>query len=91
MKGTPDIGTPAGYLTALLRREGILQKDAAARIGISAAYLSDMLNGRRRIGPEVVELIVDRIETTDKAAARRDLHMLGAAADGWIVDALKPT
>lgn len=81
----PDIFSPAGYISAMLRREGVLQKDAAARLGISAAYLSDMLNGRRRIGPEIVELVVDRIETQNQSAARLDLHRLGAAADGWIV------
>ncbi len=78
--------TPAWYLTQMLKRHGILQKDAAARLGISAAYLSDMLNGRRRIGPEIVELAVERIETEDRDAARRDLHRLGAAADGWIIE-----
>ena len=77
--------TPAGYITLMLRRERVSQKDAAERLGISAAYLSDMLNGRRRIGPEIVELVVERIETQDKVAARIDLHRLGSAADGWIV------
>ena len=62
-----------------------MQKDAAARIGISAAYLNDMLKGRRRVSPEIVELVVDRIETQDKDAARTVLHKLGAAADGWII------
>lgn len=81
----PDIYTPAGYIRRMLAREKVSQQDAAARIGISAAYLSDMLNGRRRIGPEIVELVVERIETQDKDAARRDLHKLGAAADGWII------
>jgi len=81
-----DQFTPAWYLRSMLEREGVSQKDAAERLGISAAYLSDMLNGRRRIGPEIVELAVERIETQDKAAARRDLHRLGAAADGWILD-----
>lgn len=80
-----DPFTPAGYITLMLRREGVSQKDAASRLGISAAYLSDMLNGRRRIGPEIVELVVERIETQDKNAARTDLHKLGSAADGWIV------
>ena len=55
-------------------------------MGISAAYLCDMLQGRRRVSPEIVELVVDRVETQDKDAARRDLHKLGAAADGWIVE-----
>jgi len=70
----------------MLVRHKLSQKDAATRIGISAAYLCDMLNGRRRIGPEIVELVVERIETEDKELARRDLHRLGAAADGWIVE-----
>jgi len=78
--------TPAWYISRMLAREKVSQKDAAARIGISAAYLSDMLNGRRRIRPEIVELVVDRIETMDKEAARRDLHRLGAASDGWIIE-----
>lgn len=77
--------TPAWYLRKMLERELVTQKEAAERMGISAAYLSDMLNGRRRIGPEVCELAVERIETKDKPAARRDLHRLGAAADGWIL------
>lgn len=85
MRDEPDIFTPAGYITAMLRREKVLQKDAAHRLGISAAYLSDMLKGRRRIGPEIVELVVERVETQDKDAARRELHKLGAAADGWII------
>lgn len=78
--------TPAWYISRMLEREKVLQKDAAARLGISAAYLSDMLNGRRRIGPEIVELVVERVETQDKDAARRDLHRLGAAADGWLLN-----
>lgn len=85
MRDEPDIFTPAGYIAAMLRREKVLQKDAADRLGISAAYLSDMLKGRRRVGPEIVELVVERIETQDKDAARRDLHKLGAAADGWVI------
>lgn len=78
--------TPAWYIRQMLARERVSQQDAAARIGISAAYLSDMLNDRRRVSPEICELIVDRVETIDKEAARRDLHRLGAAADGWILD-----
>ena len=82
----PSIFTPAGYISRMLQREKVSQKDAAARMGISAAYLCDMLQGRRRVSPEIVELVVDRVETQDKDAARRDLHKLGAAADGWIVE-----
>jgi len=81
-----DQFTPAWYIRKMLERERVTQQEAAARVGISAAYLSDMLNGRRRVGPEIVELLIDRVETQDKAAARRDLHKLGAAADGWILD-----
>jgi len=81
-----DMFTPAWYIARILERQHVTQKEAAQRIGISAAYLCDMLNGRRRIGPEIVELVVDRIETTDKYAARKDLHRLGAAADGWLID-----
>jgi transcriptional regulator with XRE-family HTH domain len=77
--------TPAWYVSNMLQREGVLQKDAAKRMGISSAYLSDMINGRRRIGPEMVALLIEHIETQDKDAARRDLHLLGAAADGWII------
>lgn len=80
-----DVFTPASYIGRMLQREKVSQKDAAERMGISAAYLCDMINGRRRIGPEMVELAVEHIETQDKNAARRDLHMLGAAADGWLV------
>lgn len=80
-----DQFTPAWYLRSMLEREKVSQKEAAERMGISAAYLSDMLNGRRRIGPEICELAVELIETTDKYAARRDLHRLGAAADGWVI------
>lgn len=81
-----DQFTPAWYLRKMLERERVSQKDAAERMGISAAYLSDMLNGRRRIGPEICELAVERIETQDKTHARIDLHRLGAAADGWILE-----
>lgn len=78
--------TPSWYIRKMLEREGVSQQDAAKRMGISAAYLSDMLNGRRRISPEICELAVDRIETHDKTSARVDLHRLGAAADGWILE-----
>ncbi len=78
--------TPSWYLRKMLEREGVSQQEAAKRMGISAAYLCDMLNGRRRISPEICELAVDRIETQDKPAARSDLHRLGAAADGWILE-----
>jgi Plasmid maintenance system antidote protein len=84
-----DQFTPAWYIRQMLAREGVTQTEAAARMGISAAYLSDMLNGRRRVSPEIVELAVDRIETADKNAARLDLHRLGAASDGWILDRAK--
>lgn len=86
MRSTDEMFTPAWYISRMLEREKVSQKDAAARIGISAAYLCDMLNGRRRVSPEIVELVVERIETQDKVAARNDLHRLGAAADGWIVE-----
>lgn len=85
-----SIHSPAGYVAAMLRREQVSQRDAAKRIGISEAYLCDMLRARRRIGPEMVELIVQCIETEDKDAARLDLHRLGAEADGWIVPAPLP-
>lgn len=78
--------TPAWYIRAMLKREHVTQREAAKRLGISEAYLSDMLNERRRIGPEMVALVVERIETADKNAAMSDLHALGAAADGWIIE-----
>jgi transcriptional regulator with XRE-family HTH domain len=84
-----DSLTPAWYVSAMLQREGVLQKEAARRIGISGAYLSDMLNGRRRIGPEMISLLVEHVETVDKKAALRDLHRLGAASDGWLVELIE--
>jgi transcriptional regulator with XRE-family HTH domain len=80
-----DPFSPGWYAGNMIQRAGISQKEAAARMGISAAYLSDMLKGRRRIGPEMVALLVEHVETHDKDAARRDLHHLGAAADGWLI------
>jgi transcriptional regulator with XRE-family HTH domain len=77
--------TPAWYVRRIIERAGITQREAAKRLCISEAYLSDMLKSRRRIGPEMVELIVDRIETENMEAARVDLHFLGASADGWLV------
>ena len=41
-------------LLALVKRAGS-QQDAAQRIGVSAAYLSDVLAGKRHAGPKILK------------------------------------
>lgn len=82
---TAEIGTACWYLAAMIRRHKLTQRQAAERLGVSEQYLSDIVNGRRYVTPELANAAVEKIETTDRPAALRDLHTLGAEQHGWIV------
>lgn len=62
---------------------GHKQSDIAKRLGVSQAYLSDMLNGRRRINPPMLDKLADLLSIDRKSIAR--LHKVGAREQGWRV------
>ena len=74
---------PALHIHKAIVRAGLTQRDAAQRLGISAQYLSDIIKGRRRVSPELVDLVCSRVEEVERDALHADLTMCGAMADGW--------
>ncbi len=53
-----SISSPAGAkLKALLKEKGVLQKDFAKQIGMSASHLSDIINGRRNISLSIAHTL----------------------------------
>ncbi len=58
-----------------LRRNGLKQKDLAARLGVSAAAISNYVNGHKRITPERAELFMRAIhgEKEEEGAARKQV------------------
>ena len=81
---------PSHILFGAIQRAGLMQKDAARLLGISPAYLSDVISGRRRVTPELAELVCDRIEKEDADALRADFALFGAMADGCDVRRIRP-
>lgn len=73
---------------ACLRRHRLSRKEAAEKLGISQGYLCDVLKGRRRVTPELANLVAERIETESKNEFLSDVHYLGALQDGWKVSRL---
>ena len=47
----------------LVRRSGRTQDEMAASLGVSAAYISEILGGTRRPGPKILEALGLRSET----------------------------
>ena len=43
--------TPAEMIRHAMTQQGMLQRDLAASVGASAAYISDLLHGSRRLSP----------------------------------------
>lgn len=56
--------TPAQVLRGLRHREGMKQKDLAARLGIRPANLSAMEHGRRPIGKEMAKRLAKVLGTS---------------------------
>ena len=81
---------PCHIVFSVIERAGLMQKDAARLLGISPAYLSDVISGRRRVTPEMAELVCDRIEQEHADALRADFALFGAMADGWDVRRIRP-
>lgn len=50
---------PGDVLRAELKERGIKQKDFAARIGMQATHLNELLHGKRNISPDVAAAIED--------------------------------
>lgn len=66
---SPDSPTPeeTGVNVIAVLREGASEnglRNYAKHLGISAAYLSDIINGRRQPGPKILDVMdIERIET----------------------------
>jgi transcriptional regulator with XRE-family HTH domain len=85
-----EVGTASWYIAVMIQHHRLSQKEAAQRLGVSEQYLSDVVNGRRYVTPKLANAAVEKIETRDKLAALRDLHLLGAEQHGWIVRPATP-
>ncbi len=71
-----------------LQRAGISQREAARLMGLSPQYLHDIIAGNRRLTPEIASLWAKFVEPTEKELFRAALNGLGAAQDGWDMDAI---
>ena len=72
----------AAIVDAMERHNG-KQKDVAERAGVSQAYVSDLLHGRRDMTPKALEKLCDAIDVDDNT--RANLHVMGARLAGWNV------
>lgn len=52
---TPTAGTPQGALRGYLTSKGWSQKTLSLKTGISPAHISEMLSGKRPIGPLIAK------------------------------------
>lgn len=67
------------YLVLLVSRQGS-QKDAAQAWGISAAYLTDVLKGRRDPGPKLLKALGIRKEVTYREEPKEEAHAVSERA-----------
>lgn len=58
--------TPAQVLRGMRHREGLKQKDLAQKLGIPAANLSEMENGRRPIGKAMAKRLAQALNANYK-------------------------
>ena len=81
---TERADTPLAHrLRVLMCEQNLKQKDVAERAGVSQAYVSDLLHGRRDMTPKALEKLCDAIDVDDNT--RANLHVMGARLDGWNV------
>ncbi len=64
MAETSDIESYGEYLRELQRNRGLKQFEFAKLVGRSPAWYSQILNGRRRLRPEIAHEIADRLSLT---------------------------
>ncbi len=59
-----------------LRKNGLRQKDLAERLGVSAAAISNYVNGHKRITPERAKLFMQAIhgEREEEGVARKQAN-----------------
>ena len=59
-----------------LRKNGLRQKDLAERLGVSAAAISNYVNGHKRITPERAKLFMRAIygEREEEGTARKQAN-----------------
>jgi len=67
----------------ILNTSKITQADASARMGISAQYLSDIKQGKRSPTPEIIELLTNVFNLTQKQST--ELHEAAARDKGFKV------
>ena len=70
-------------LEGILTTSKITQTEASARMGISAAYLSDIKQGKRSPTPEIIQLLTDVFALTRKQSTA--LHEAAARDKGFKV------
>lgn len=72
------MATPMSELRQRIRETSLRQ--TAAAIGVSAAYLSDIMNGKRKLGPKVSEAlgyerqVVRKVVYTRKNPTNRGIY-----------------
>lgn len=82
--------TPAKIIEGAIRRAFLSRRGAAALLGVTEPYLDDVLAGRRRVSPEMAELVCQAIERDEPDLLRADFALYGALADGWDVRRINP-
>ena len=81
---TERADTPLAHrLRVLMCERNLKQKDVAERAGVSQAYVSDLLHGRRDMTPRALEKLCDAIDVG--YSTRANLHRIGAQLAGWNV------
>lgn len=82
MIDTAPLLTPAEYIAPFVKS----QINLAKRMGVSAQYVSDILNERRALNPKMADKIAKALRMSDGDRGR--LHYLAAVAQGWRIDIL---
>ena len=70
-------------LKTVLEESETSQRSFAESLGISSAFLSDLLHGNRGPSPRLINKICDYMGRGPKG--RREWHIAGARTDGWEV------
>lgn len=71
-------------LREIIETTGMKQNVLAEHAGISQAYLSDVLNGRRNLTPTLLERLLGVLGASPRLS--KTMHRMGARAAGWIID-----
>ena len=65
--GDRTVHTYREYLRAIIDQRDLLQTDIARRVGRSPAWLSQILNGKRRLHPDLAEELAEALDLEPKA------------------------